>query len=386
MKMSGFIIFLTIVLTVYFLTNYYIFSRGLQALPKDGIYRSVYIAVMLFFIFAYPAGRFLERLINRGISEFLIHVGAYYLAIMVFALFLVLLIDIVRLGNHFFHFFPDSWYHLNSKIKWISFLFVAGFVIIITAIGSWNARTIKVKKLNLEVNKTTNSLNKLNIALVSDIHLGTIIHNSKLEKIVDKINELKPDIILLAGDVFDEDITTLIEKNTAMYLAKLKSKFGVYAIPGNHEYFSGIDDAIAYLQQANITVLRDSSVFIADNFYLIGRDDRTVNRFGQTRKPLEQLLSNVDKNFPLILMDHQPFNLEEAQNNGIDVQVSGHTHHGQFFPFNLITNQVYELSWGYRQKGNTQYYVSCGVGTWGPPVRLANRPEIVSLELQFSNN
>jgi predicted MPP superfamily phosphohydrolase len=297
----------------------------------------------------------------------------------------VLFIDLVRLGNHFFHFFPDSWYQINSKAKLISFLFVAGTVILLTIAGSWNARTIKIKKLKLQIDKTTNTFTKLNIALVSDIHLGTMIHNSKLEKIVEKINNLKPDIILLAGDVFDEDITTLVEKNTASILTKLKSKYGVFAILGNHEYFSGLDEAIAYLQHGNITVLRDSSVFVTDNFYLVGRDDRSGNRFNKTRKPLEELMNNVDKNYPIILMDHQPFNLEEAQNNGVDLQVSGHTHHGQFFPFNLITNQVYELSWGYKQKGNTHYYVSCGVGTWGPPVRLGNRPEIVKIELEFSN-
>ena len=386
MRVSDFIVFLSIVLTIYFLTNYYIFSRGLQALPKEGTFRNFYIVVMAVLILAYPTGRFLERIINKEISELLIHIGAYYLAMMAFALFLILMIDLVRFGNHFFHFFPDSWYQINSKIKLISFLFVAGSVIILTIAGSWNARTIKIKNLNLQVNKTTNSFSKLNIVLASDIHLGTMIHNSRLEKIVDKINGLKPDIILLAGDVFDEDITTLIEKNTASILAKLKSKYGAFAIPGNHEYFSGVDDAIAYLHQGNITVLRDSSILVADNFYLIGRDDRSGNRFNKTRKPLAELMNNVNENFPIILMDHQPFNLEEAQNNGVDLQVSGHTHHGQFFPFNLITNRVYELSWGYKQKGATHYYVSCGVGTWGPPVRLGNRPEIVNIELEFSSN
>jgi uncharacterized protein len=386
MKVSDFIVFLSIVLTIYFLTNYYIFSRGLHALPKEGTFRTLYIVVMAVLILAYPAGRFLERILNKEISELLIHIGAYYLAMMAFALFLVLLIDLVRLGNHFIHFFPDSWYQINSKIKLISFLSVAGSVILLTIAGSWNARTPIIKKMKLKVDKTTNSFSKLNIVLASDIHLGTIIHNSKLEKIVDKINHLKPDIILLAGDVFDEDITTLIEMNTASILAKLTSKYGVYAIPGNHEYFSGIDDAIAYLQQGNITILRDSSLLVAEKFYLVGRDDRSGNRFNKTRKPLDELMNDLDKSFPVIMMDHQPFNLEEAQNNGVDLQVSGHTHHGQFFPFNLITNRVYELSWGYKQKGATHYYVSCGVGTWGPPVRLGNRPEIVNIELEFSSN
>lgn len=383
MKISDFIIFLTVVLAVYFTANFYIFFRGLHAIPKDGIYRYLYSTMIIFLIVAYPAGRLLERILNKGISDAFIHIGAYYLAMMVFALLLVLIIDLVRLGNYFFHFYQNSWYQINSKVKMCSFLFVVGTVLILTSAGAWNARTVKIKKLNLQIDKKTNTLTKLNIALASDIHLGTMIQNSKLEKIVAKINGLKPDLILLAGDVFDEDITTLAEKNTASILTKLKSRYGVYAIPGNHEYFSGIDNAIAYLLQGNITVLRDSSIFLADNFYLIGRDDRTANRFDRKRKSLEELMSNVDKKYPIILMDHQPFKLEDAQKNDIDLQLSGHTHHGQFFPFNLITNIVYELSWGYKQKGKTHFYVSCGVGTWGPPVRLANRPEIVNIELQF---
>jgi predicted MPP superfamily phosphohydrolase len=302
---------------------------------------------------------------------------------MVFAFFLVVIIDLFRLGNHFFHFFPGSWFEPGSNIKQIVFSIVTSSIILLIIIGAINARHIRIKELDINLSKSSQSLNQLNIVLASDIHLGTIIHNSRLENIVNKINNLNPDIILLAGDVFDEDISTLIEKNTASILAKFKSKYGVYAIPGNHEYFSGIDAAIDYLQQGQITVLRDSVSFVAERFYLVGRDDITGNRFNRTRKPLDELMAGIDKKYPIIVMDHQPFHLEEAQNNGVDLQVSGHTHHGQFFPFNLITNKIYELSWGYLQKGNTHYYVSCGVGTWGPPVRLGNRPEIVKINLEL---
>jgi len=383
MKQSSMIIFLIVVLSIYLLVNFYIFKRGLQALPKESIFRQIYIIVTLFLIIAYPAGRLLERFIYKGISELLILIGSYYLAMMAFAFFLILIIDIFRLGNHFFHYFPNSWSHIGSNIKLIAFSVVTSSIILLIIIGAINARHIRIKELDIKITKSSHSLNKLNIVLVSDIHLGTIIHNSHLEKIVNNINSLNPDIILLAGDVFDEDISTLIEKNTASILANFKSKYGVYAIPGNHEYFSGIDAAIDYLQQAQITVLRDSVIFVAESFYLIGRDDVTGNRYNRKRKPLDELVDGIDKRYPIILMDHQPFRLEDAQNNDVDLQVSGHTHHGQFFPFNLITNKVYELSWGYLQKGNTHYYVSCGVGTWGPPVRLGNRPEIVKIKLEL---
>ncbi len=383
MKLSAFIIFITIVLSIYALINIYIVSRGLQVLPQDGLYRLTFFLIALFFILAYPVGRLSERVLNKGIVELLIHVGSYYLAMMIFAFFLIMIIDIFRLGNYFFHYFPKSWYQIGSHARLITVAAVTSIVLILTIIGAINAKQVRIKEFDIHIAKNAHSLTQFNIVLASDIHLGTIINNSRLETIVNKIIGLHPDIILLAGDVFDEDITTLVDKNIASILANLKSKYGVYAIPGNHEYYSGIEKAMAYLKQANIVVLRDSVSFVADSIYIVGRDDITGNRFGSERKPLDELLKNVDRDYPIILMDHQPFRLEEVQKNGIDLQVSGHTHHGQIFPFNFITNKVFELSWGYLQKGDTHYYVSCGVGTWGPPVRLGSRPEIIKIQLHL---
>ena len=386
MKLSGFIIFFTIVLTIYSLINWYIFSRGLQALPMDGIYRTVYKSVLLFLILAYPAGRFLERIMNKTISGFVTHIGAYYLAMMLFAFFLILFIDLIRSGNYFFHYLPSSWYQTGSKAGIITFGLVAGSVVCLTIAGAWNAAHPRVREINIQLAKKAHLANNLKIVLASDIHLGGIINADKLKNIVNRINSLNPDIILLAGDIFDEDISSLLENNIDSILIKLKSNYGVYAIPGNHEYFSGIENAIAYLRQSNITVLRDSAVFVAGSFYLVGRDDRSANRFAKKRKPLAELMLTTNPDYPIILMDHQPFNLEEAQQNGVDLQLSGHTHHGQIFPFNFLTKKIYELSYGYLKKGNTHYYVSCGVGTWGPPVRLGSIPEIVKIELTTSDS
>lgn len=218
---------------------------------------------------------------------------------------------------------------------------------------------------------------------MSDIHLGTIVRNSTLEHLVEKVNDLKPDLILLPGDVVDEDVSSVMEQNMAASLQKLKAPFGVFAITGNHEYYGGIQKSVDYIREGAVTVLQDTAVRLENAFYLVGRKDLTGNSFGDIRKPLNEILDGIDRSLPLILMDHQPFHLEDAEQNGIDLQLSGHTHHGQLFPFNLITNRVYEKSWGYLRKGETQYYVSCGVGTWGPPIRIGNRPEIVQIRLKF---
>jgi len=223
----------------------------------------------------------------------------------------------------------------------------------------------------------------LNIVMASDIHLGRNIGTRGLEKIVGMMNRLKPDLVLLPGDILDENVSTLPENNFSAPLQKIVAKYGVFAVTGNHEYYAGIKAAIASLRRGNVTVLEDTAVKIADAFYLIGRKDRAAMRFGEGRQSLRDITKGVDPAYPLILMDHQPFHLEESQQNGIDLQVSGHTHNGQMFPFNLITKRVYEIAWGYLRKGNTQYYVSCGVGTWGPPVRLGNVPEIVQIKVTF---
>jgi hypothetical protein len=158
----------------------------------------------------------------------------------------------------------------------------------------------------------------------------------------------------------------------------------VIAITGNHEYIGGVEDAYKYLTEHGITVLRDASTKVADSLYVVGREDLSKKSFARgTRKPLHEVMADVDRSWPIILMDHQPFRLNEAAENGVDLQLSGHTHHGQLWPFHFITRKMYEVSWGYKKKGETHYYVSCGVGTWGPPVRIGNKPEIVNIKLAF---
>jgi predicted MPP superfamily phosphohydrolase len=189
----------------------------------------------------------------------------------------------------------------------------------------------------------------------------------------------------LAGDVVDEDIEPVVRLNLGEMLLSLKSKYGTYAIPGNHEYIGGAEKAFAYLTKHNVKLLRDTVVCIDTSFYLAGREDRDRGRFsGNGRKELSRLLTGLDHAKPLILLDHQPFAFQKAVDEGVDLQLSGHTHQGQMWPFNYITQAMYEIDYGYLQKGNTQFYVSSGVGTWGPPVRIGNRPEIVFIHVRFS--
>lgn len=224
----------------------------------------------------------------------------------------------------------------------------------------------------------------VNLAIVSDIHLGTIVGSSRFNRIVDRINQLNPDIVILPGDIVDEDLGPVIRQDLGETLKNIKSAFGVIAVTGNHEYIGGVEKACRYLTDHNVRVLRDTVLRVNDDFYIIGREDRSIKGFtGKQRKPLEELMAQVDKSYPIILLDHQPLNLSQAVVNGADLQISGHTHHGQIWPLTYITDMIYEVSYGYKRKGNTQIYVSSGAGTWGPPIRIGTIPEIVNIKLSF---
>jgi hypothetical protein len=384
MKKINFVIFFSIALSVYALINYYIFIREWEAGGFQSTWRTVYVAAFLLLSISFIAGRILERVTLSWFSSTLVLLGSFWLAAMVYFLLFAFAIDIIRLLNFIVPFFPSFLTVNPERTKEITSFAIIVVVLVIVLGGYINARTPIIKTLELSISKNGRTIKSLNIAVASDIHLGTIVCKSKLERIVQHINSLNPDLVLLPGDVVDEDIGPVIRNNLGETLRKIRSKYGVFAITGNHEYIGGVEPACKYLAEHGITMLRDTWVKIGDSLYVVGREDISIRGFtGKTRKPLSELMAEVDKSYPVILMDHQPFRLEEAEINGVDLQLSGHTHHGQLWPFNFVTKKVYELSWGYKKKGNTHYYVSCGVGTWGPPIRTGNRPEIINIKLQF---
>lgn len=383
MKASDFIIFISIVLTVYFSVNYYIFARINQVLPQVNWVKTTFYLVFGFFVSSYIIHVILIRVYPSTVCSIFSWTGSMWFAVMLYGFIAVLLIDEIRLLNHFFHFIPESFYNDYGKTKLIT-LSVTSLIILITiAAGYINAVNPRLKTLNLKIDKQSN-IKKLRIVAASDIHIGSIITRSKVEELVRRINELNPDIVLFPGDILDESIEPVIKFKSGEPLKNIKSKFGVFAVTGNHEYIGGVNESVPYLESLGKMLIRDTAVLIENSFYIVGREDYSVNRFSNLkRKSLKEIVKDLDKSKPMILLDHQPFKLREAQENGIDLQLSGHTHHGQMFPINIVTNMIFEVSWGYLKKGNTHYYVSSGYGTWGPPVRIGNRPELLLINLEF---
>lgn len=342
--------------------------------------------VTVFLMLAYPLGRIVESFYKCPPSSILIYLGAYYLGMMILLFTGYLLGDVIRLISLAFPkslFFENVWV-IGVGNYWRVAVF--GLALMGVLIGHFNARSMRIRSYDIPINKALKSGPELKIVLASDIHLGTIINTNRLQKIVDTINSLEPDVVLLVGDVVDENVDKLIEHDMSPVLARIKSKRGVYAVTGNHEYISGNPQmAVKYLEEAGVKMLQDEIALVDDQFYIVGRVDRSVLQFtGVRRQKLANLIAPLDSSKPIILMDHQPFELNDAMENGVDLQVSGHTHHGQIWPLNYIAEKIYERSWGYLRKGGTQYYVSSGAGTWGPPIRLGNVPEVVQLKLNFS--
>lgn len=385
MKTTQFLIFLSIVLVVYGAVNFYIFIRGMHAIPPGSAWRTWFSMIFWVLASAFILARVLERTYPCMLTGIITWVGSFWLGFMLFFFLVVVLIDLARIFDSFLHFFPPVFYTHLPSVKVITLLTVLGLSVLFVTVGFINARIPRIKELNITISKPNATPAELTIVMASDIHLGTIIASRKVNRLVEKINEMDPDLVLLAGDIVDEDLAPVINNNLGESLSRIKSPLGVYGITGNHEYIGGVGPAVEYLENHRIRMLRDTAVFVDNYFYLVGRDDRDKPRFtGKPRKDLEEIMLTVDTGFPVILMDHQPFDLARHARMGIDLQLSGHTHHGQLWPFNYITDAIYEISWGYKQIGTTHFYVSSGYGTWGPPLRLGNRPEIVKIKLRMN--
>ena len=365
--------FFIIAITLFFGISAYLLLRGWQALPASN--RMIFAQLFGGFFTLFLIGLFFENAFPLGLSKIITFAGYTFMIAGAYLLVSFLLVDIIRLGNYFFHFAPDGMHRFRLWAMVGSLLLIA----LVLAVGNYKFRHPEIVKLNLTVDKPLQN-KVLKIVAASDIHLGNSIDIKMLKKYVALINAQHPDIVLLLGDVTDRSAGPLTEQDMKSELQNIHAPLGTYAIRGNHEYYSGKADEIAeYMKSAGINVLIDSACLVDKSFYLIGRDDRTNTK----RKSLAEITKGLDPNIPKIMLDHQPFDLNEAEENGMDLQLSGHTHNGQFFLVNLIVNHTFELGYGYLKKGKTNYYVSSGLGLWGPQYRIGTQSELVDITFRY---
>ena len=232
------------------------------------------------------------------------------------------------------------------------------------------------KKYREEIHLTTEKQleRPVKIVMLSDLHIGYHNRRSELHRWVDIINREHPDLVLIAGDIIDGSMRPLQEQKMHEEFQRIYAP--VYACLGNHEFFGGEADAKAFYQKAGIHLLQDSCEVVGD-LCIVGRDDR----MNIHRDSLGVIMKKADRQKYCILLDHQPYHLEQAERQHVDFQFSGHTHHGQVWPISWITERIYECAFGFYERGNTVYYVSSGMGIWGGKFRIGTRSEYVVLTI-----
>jgi uncharacterized protein len=378
------IVFFSIVPTIYALVNIYLFYKGYHSIPC--LQNNKFLYAITFFLLAvlFIISKILESKHSSVITDFLNIVGGFWLAFMLYGFLFFLLSDIILLilripgiikGDNIFLYRKWSFIIIASAS---SLLIIGGFI---------NAIIPVAREYNITINKPAGSVKTLRIAAVSDIHLGSIIRKRSLKKMSGMIKDMKPDLVLLLGDIVDGEIGPVLRGDLLQYFTCPKCADGLYAITGNHEFIGGANRTIPYIESKGIRVLKDEMVTLEGGIQLIGRIDRDSYRFyRKERLPLGELMKQADTTKPVILLDHQPFHLDETAKYGIDLQLSGHTHNGQMWPLNYVTKMIYELSYGYLKKRNTNFIVSSCYGLWGPRVRSGSRSEVLLINLTFTGN
>jgi len=363
-------VLLVIVIATYLFLNYLVGRRLFKSLNKlRNLNKKVYWGGVILISSSFFIYQFLNKILPHLINEILAFISSYYLS---FFLYLLILFPIAFTLTKILKF-------KNKKVD----LYLISIIIVtlIVFVGTYFGISPYVKKYDVQVNKPLKN-GELRVALVSDIHLGELIGNDRLDKLVSEVNSLDADVVLIAGDLVDSSLAPVIEDNMLIKFKNIESKYGTYFATGNHDYFGGEASKLTKLAtENNITVLRDNSILINDEFYIIGREDIVSERFSSVRAPLDNIISNIDKTKISIVMDHNPENVKDSEENNIDLQVSGHTHGGQVFPGNIITNALFPIDYGYGKFGNTNVVVSSGFGTWGPLIRVGSRSEVVLITL-----
>lgn len=242
-------------------------------------------------------------------------------------------------------------------------------------VAVYNAYTPKIVHYTITIDKP---LSPLRIGVASDLHLGKLFGGKQLDRLAQIFQQQQVDLILLPGDIMDDNLTAYHAEAMRPHLEKLRAPLGVYATLGNHDFFGHQQSIANELQSAGIHVLWDQAVVLNDQFAIVGRNDD----LNKQRPSAAQLLSSLDTRLPIFLMDHRPTEIEQHSRLPIDLQVSGHTHNGQIFPANLITQAIYRLSYGYEKIGLGHYVVTSGYSFWGVPMRLGSQSEVVIVDIR----
>jgi len=366
--------------TLIFLCSTYVAWRSAQALFSGKRGRLLRFLFVLFLPTAFLVGLPLRA---STFGTILRIIGVTWIISLPYWGLSVVLCEIVCLANRLFPFFPDIVKKNYTTTKRAIFFATFAAVSVTFAFGYWNFENPKITPVSLSIDKNGTSQKKLHAVFAADLHFGDLIGRDHARRYVEQINALKPDIILLGGDIVDRSLEPLIRDGVGDELKKLHAPLGVWGVLGNHERYSDEAACEAYLEACGIRILCDEVALVDNSFYLVGRRD-VDHRDRKHRASAAELMSSVTPKNSVIFIDHQPADLAEAADAGANLQLSGHTHNGQVFPINWIVALLYEIGYGYGKHDEMQVYVTSGLGLWGFPARIGTDSEIVDLKIEFN--
>ena len=337
-----------------------------------------------------PRGTLLRRILSN--------IGNYWMG---FNLHFVLSMGVCFLIRLIVKLVKKDKYNLRLAQK-ITNVAVVSFTILMSVYGIVNAQNLKVTTYDVTVDKSSKQ-DELNVVLIADLHLGYSVGVKQMERMVNKINELQPDVVVVAGDIFDNEFSAIYNPvRVAEILRGINSKYGVYAVYGNHDIeedilcgFTFSDDDVTqvtsikemddFIENCGFTFLYDEAILINDDFYIYGRPDEERPNFGNdSRLEAEKITEGLDLSKLIICVDHEPHDQKKLSAAGVDVDLNGHTHAGQLFPGNIIINFFWDIAYGYKNFDGMHNIVTSGVGLFGPNMRTFTKAEIAQVKIHLN--
>lgn len=366
-------IFMTIFSLVFILLNFYISKRFIAKLhisKKIKNYLNIFLVVNFFGILGYVFTRY-----NPNMPELLYFVFSIPIGV-VFLLFCTALVyDISRVIINKVPMQPKRRDFFKKSLDYGAL----GVGFVLSARALYEAKHLVIEDVDIKIKNLSRSYN---IVQLSDIHIGGLINEDYIRDMVEKVNGLKPDLVVITGDLIDIKIENA--RDALHELTKLHSTYGSYFIVGNHEYFHGLEEIIDTVNGLGIKVLENENVYIGEKgkgFNLAGVYDWFGYRADKFKPDIDKALENKDENSPTILLAHQPRYIAEVK-NGVDLMLSGHTHGGQLYPFRALVKIVQPYISGLHQHNDElQIYINRGSGFWGPPMRLGSMAEITNITI-----
>jgi hypothetical protein len=377
-------IFLSVIFGLTAATHYYLWARLIRDPMWPSPWRQAATVGLVVLALSIPASMLAWRLLPRAVAIPVSWVGYVWMG----AMFLLL---VLLWGGELARWSWVKYASLSSidggRRQFLAQL-LAGTVgalgLGLSGYGVWSAvRPVEVKRVPVRLKKLPEPLRGLRLVQLTDMHVGLTIGRDFVLDIVQKVNALEPDIVAITGDLIDGSVEDL--GSSVAPLGDIRAALGTYFVTGNHEYYSGADSWLAFLEGLGIRPLRNEHVEIRKNgssIHVAGVDDWTAHQFGNGHgADMARAMDGRDTSKPVVLLAHQPVQFAEAREHGVDLQISGHTHGGQIFPFGFLTRLVQPFLSGLHRRGDSQIYVSSGTGYWGPPMRIAAPAEITLIEL-----